>query len=78
VTRLAKRDVERLLADYDTEPVAALSRALRRLLDRPHATWPELIATARFADARRDALLAGDEATMDGLVRELNERRALG
>ncbi len=78
MTRLAKRDVERLLADYDTEPVTALRRALGRLLDRPHATWPELVALAPLPDTRRASLLVQDEATMDELVRELNERRALG
>lgn len=77
MSRLAKRDVERLLADYDAEPTSALRRALGRVLDRPHATWPELVAVAPFAAERRAALLAGDAAALDALVRELNEQRDL-
>jgi hypothetical protein len=77
MTRLAKRDVEQLLAAYDAEPVGALRLALGRVLDRPHATWPELIAAAPFSDTRRAALLAVDEGALDELARELNELRGL-
>lgn len=77
MARLTKRDVERLLTEYDAEPLTALRRALGRTLERPHATWPELVAAAPLEPARRAALLAGDVAALDGLARELNERREL-
>ncbi len=77
MARLTKRDVERLLAGYDADPAGALATALGVVLDRPGARFADLVDQAPFDDARRAALLAGDVAALDGLVAELNERRAL-
>ncbi|CAB4881575.1 unannotated protein [freshwater metagenome] len=66
-----------LLARYDQAPVAALTTALRRVLGRPDAAWPELLAAARFTDTRTAALLVGDERALDALAAELNEIRTL-
>lgn len=75
---LRKRDVEALLATYDADPVAALTAALRIVLDRPDADYRTLVTTGPFDDERRTRLLAGDVATLDALTRELNETRHLG
>ena len=77
ITRLSKRDVEALLANYDADPVAALTVALRRVLDRSDAAWPELLTIAPFTDTRRAAMLVGEQRALDALAAELNELRSL-
>ncbi len=77
IARLTKRDVETLLASYDADPIGALSAALRIVLQRPGAAWPELIEAARFSDTRTAALLLGEERAFDALAAELNELRKL-
>jgi hypothetical protein len=72
---LRKTDAEQLLADYDTDPVAALTLALRIVLDLPGADWVTVVAAAPIDAARRRLLFDFDETTLDGLARELNERR---
>jgi hypothetical protein len=74
---LRKRDVEALLADYDGDPVGALTVALRRLLDRPDASFDELVAGAGFDVERCHALVLRDVDALDALAAELNERRRL-
>jgi hypothetical protein len=78
IARLAKRHVESLLADYDDDPVAALTAALRIVLEQPDATWPELVSRAGLPDTQAAALLVGEEGALDALARTLNELRALG
>lgn len=75
--RLTKRDVETLLAGYDADPVEALTVALRRVVDQPDATWPDLLAAAPLTDTRRAALLLGEQGALDELAAELNELRTL-
>jgi len=77
VNRLNKFDAERLLADYDDDPVAALTAALRVVLDRPHDDWTQLVKAAGFTCARRILLQAGDTVALDELAAELNEMRSL-
>jgi hypothetical protein len=77
IARLKKVDVERLLAEYDADPIGALTAAMRIALELPDATWPTLLAAAPIAAARREKLLAGDEASLDQLARELNEVRSV-
>jgi hypothetical protein len=77
IRRLTKREVERLLATYDADPIAALSVALRIVLDMAGADWQSLVTAAPFAAGRRGLLLAGHETTLDDLAKELNERRGL-
>ena len=74
---LRKRDVEALLATYDADPVAALTAAMRIVLDRPDGDYRTLVSTGPFDDDRRIRLLAGDVSTLDSLARELNETRTL-
>jgi hypothetical protein len=47
------------------------------VLDRPDATWPELVAAAGFPDTRAAALLVGEEGALDRLAAELNEVRTV-
>ena len=75
--RLTKREVERLLADYDADPVAALTASLRRLTGLAGASWDELVPLATSDHDRRAALLAADGRALDDLARELNELRQL-
>ncbi len=77
MARLSKFDVEVLLAGYDNDPVAALTQALAKVLDRAGATWVELIAAAPFPAERRQRLLEFTTAALDDLLRELNELRTL-
>lgn len=77
MTRLGKRHVEAMLAAYDDDPVAALTPALRLVLDAPAADWSTLLAEAPFSDERRAALADGDVAALDALFVELNEMRTL-
>ena len=72
---MKKADVERLLAEYDANPVAALTQALRIALNMPDADWPTLLSAAPIDAARRERLLANDEPALDRLATELNERR---
>jgi hypothetical protein len=77
IAALTKADVERLLTDYDADPIDALTRALRRVLRMPDATWPELLAAAPIDADRRQLLLSAEQASLDRLAAELNERRRL-
>ena len=77
ISRLRKRDAERLLNSYDLDPIAALTVALRIILDRPDASWSQLLDAAPIDDARRRLLVTADQASLDALAAELNERRCL-
>lgn len=77
MTELKKRDVERLLATYDRDPVAALTGALRVALDRPDLDFTALVKVAGFTCARRIRLQAKDQEALDELCRELNELRGV-
>lgn len=78
MSRLSKFDVEHLLADYDADPIGALSRALTKVLDAaPGTAWAELVAAAPLDADVRAGLSAGDVAVLDELVRLLNELREL-
>jgi len=75
--RLRKADVERLLADYDADPIATLTVALRVALATPDATWETLLERAPIGAERRERLRQGDELALDELAAELNENRCL-
>jgi hypothetical protein len=77
IARLKKTHVERLLAEYDADPIAALTTALGIALDRLGADWPALLHAAPIDADRRQRLLAGTEADLDALAAELNEYRSL-
>ena len=77
MTALKKRDVEVLLDRYDTDPVAALTAALRVALDRPDLDFTALVKLAGFSCARRIRLQAQEPAALDELLAELNELRTL-
>jgi hypothetical protein len=77
VARLSKRDVERLWDEYDGDPVAALTTALRIVLDAPGSGFDDLLELAGFDPSRRSALADGDVAALDELAGELGELRRL-
>ncbi len=77
MTALRKSDVERMMADYDRDPVEALTTALRIALDRPDAGWTDLVSAAGYGCARRIRLQAQETAALDELAAELNELRAV-
>jgi hypothetical protein len=78
VSRLRKRDVEVLLETYDTDPIGALTHALRHVLDDPSGSFPSLVGAAPIDDRRRALLLAHQVEALDELLAELNEVRTLG
>jgi hypothetical protein len=75
VSRLAKRDVEALLDLVDTEPVAILTRLLQKVLDRPGASWTELVAACPLDEATKVRLLDCEPDALYDLTALLNECR---
>ena len=75
---LTKHDVEKLLATYDTQPIDALSKALRKCLGMPHATWRTLIEAAIPQLQESQSLLSHDIEALDSLTKRLNETRGAG
>jgi hypothetical protein len=78
VNRLRKRDVEALLETYDTDPIGALTGALRLVLGDTSGSFVSLLASAPIDAERRALLLAHDVDALDALLAELNETRTLG
>jgi len=74
---LTKRNVEALFDGYDADPVAALTDALRIVLERADDTWPDLVRAAGFSETRAAALLLAEPVALDELAAELNELRTL-
>lgn len=77
MTALAKRDVERLLAEFDNDAVGALRDALAIVLDLPGASFESLLDASSLEPSRRERLRARDAAALDELAAELNERRTI-
>lgn len=73
--RLSKNDVEGLMNSVDADPFDALTRAMRRALGRPHATFETLVAMAPIDPIWRDGLVSGHAAALDRLATHLNELR---
>ena len=76
IARLKKVHSERLLADYDTDPIGALTAALRIILEMPDSSWEVLLAAAPIDAGRRQQLQSADQPSLDQLAAELNERRS--
>lgn len=77
VRRLGKRHVETLLADYDRDPIGALTAALGVITGAPDRSLRDQLALCALPADRTQRLLAGDEVALDELVRELNELRTV-
>jgi hypothetical protein len=75
---LTKRDVEEMLATYETQPELALRNALRKCFGMPHATWATLIELAAKQTDDISQLLALNTDALDNLVKTLNETRGAG
>jgi hypothetical protein len=71
--RLGKADVERLLDEFDHDPVAALTAALRIITGRPHASWETLLAML----PERNGLERLNVGSLDRLAAEMNETRTV-
>ena len=74
---LSKRDVETLMNTLDSDPIAALTVALRRVLGRPHSSFETLVELSPVDGPWRDGLIAGHAAALDRLASHLNEFRGL-
>lgn len=83
IARLTKRDVERLLDDYDADPVSALTRALAIVHDDLGAApgddsaFDDLVRRCDLDPDTTAALLSRDIRALDHLARSLNEQRGL-
>ena len=78
VRTLRKAEAEALLTGYDTDPVGALTAAVRIALDLPEGEWTSLIRAAGFPRIRSSRLQAHDPEALDELAAELNELRGIG
>jgi len=74
---LSDLDVERLRHDYPTDPVAALTNALRTLLGVPDGEMAALTKAADFTCDRRIRLSALDQVTLDEVAAGLGRLRTL-
>ena len=74
---LTKRDVEDLMNDYDANPQQALMFALRIATGLPNASWKTLVNHASPDPDHRELLYGANQACLDQLAQQLNERRTL-
>ena len=74
---LSKRDIEELLHEYDSDPVAALLAALRKNLSGEFPDWTAAIHALNVSDSERSHLLAQEISALDALVKQLVEFRGL-
>ena len=72
---LKKNDVEKLLLNYDKNPISSITEALQIVLGRTFCQWPDLIAALPIDADRQRLLLIKDSQHLDHLVQELNELR---
>ena len=73
--KLTKNDVEKLLLDYDKNPISSITDALQIVLGKTFCQWPDLIAALPIDAVRLRLLLTKDSQNLDYLVQELNELR---
>lgn len=76
MARLNKKDVEELLARYDTDHHEALLKCLHIVLDDTSLTWEESILHLH-STWDKEALLRRDTVACDALVKYLVETRSL-
>jgi hypothetical protein len=65
-----------LTADYDHDPVAALTAALRIVAERPDAAWSTLVGCVE-SDIAPSELIVGKLSALDRLLMLLVEQRRL-
>lgn len=75
--RLTKRQVERLLETYDSDPVASLTEALAPLVSGPSGSWEQILEALPVPPEMRQGLREREISVMDALVKHLVEYRAL-
>ena len=62
-----------MLTTYDTDPVEALTTALRVVSGRPHGRLTDIIHASHLSLSTKHALCNGDTNACDELIAELNE-----
>jgi len=77
VRTLTKKEVETLLETYDHDPVGSLCTAVSSLLEVDCPTWESMMALLPMRYAVSGSLARQETATMDDLVKQLVEHRAL-
>ena len=77
IAALTKADVERLLADYDADPIGALTRRSAGSCACPMQRGPSCSRQPRSMPADDSCCCQATQASLDRLAAELNERRSL-
>lgn len=72
---LKKHEVEAMMSRYDTDPIGALTTALRVATGHHRATWEHLVSLLPTTVQRQ--LLEADAPTLDLLAAEMNETRTV-
>lgn len=72
---LKKSEVEALMSAYDSDPVGALTSALRVVTGHDHATWEHIVSL--LPERQRLQLIEAETSAMDLLAAELNETRTV-
>lgn len=62
-----------MLATYETDPVAALTTAMRLVSGRPYSRFTDIIHASHLPLATKHALCDGNVIARDDLVTNLNE-----
>jgi hypothetical protein len=77
MSSLTKRDVEALLRDYDSDPVAALLSALTKVWLVSEFTWNDAVDRLQVDEETRAKLRGCSVDALDDLAKQLVENRGL-
>jgi hypothetical protein len=74
---LTKRDVEALLRDYDSDPLAALLTALTKMWNVSELSWDDAVTRLPMSDEDKSHLRQHSLNALDELAKQLVENRGL-
>lgn len=74
---LTKRDVEALLRDYDSDPLAALLTALTKMWNVSELSWDDAVTRLPMSDEDKSHLRQRSLNALDELAKQLVENRGL-
>ena len=77
MSSITKRDVEALLRDYDSDPVAALLSALSKVWLVSEFTWNDAVDRLQVDEDTRAKLRSCSVDALDDLAKQLVENRGL-
>ena len=77
MSSLSKRDVEALLRDYDSDPVATLLSALSKVWLASELTWNGAVDRLQVDEETRAKLRSRSVDALDDLAKQLVENRGL-